>query len=177
MAETRVWPSGETITREQAAEAGIEWSVVSLYTEPFEDEPFIARLHRIVGDITLADNFSVLIEQDREVADGRFYFQIQCWRMDVITGEMGFGYGGKAYLSEHATDSELVQTIFGLYKGYWEHEARESFQWRGRRVFGPHIATEALWDIARRVDVRSAKHEEDRNDVQPTSTRTAGVLG
>lgn len=131
-------------------------------------ETFIARLERIRNDITLADNFSIRIERDQEVADGRYYYQIECWRMDVITGEMGFGYGGKAYLSEHATDSELVQTIFGLYKGYWEHEARESFQWRGRRVFGPHIATEALWDIARRVDVRSAKHVEDQKLVLPT---------
>lgn len=125
-------------------------------------ETFTERLERIVGDVTVAANFGVLIERDKEVPNGRFYFQIFCWRTDVITGKPGYGYGGKAYLSEHASDSELVQTIFGLYKGYWEHEARESFQWRGRRVFGPHIATEALWDVARRVDVRSARHEEDQ---------------
>lgn len=126
------------------------------------EEAFIDRLDRIVNDVTLADNFSIRIRQDEDADGGRYYFQIQCWRKDVITGEMGFGYGGKAYLSPHATDSELVQTIFGLYKGYWEHEARETFQWRGRRVFGPHISTEALWDAAPRVDVRSAKHVEDR---------------
>src|SRR6187551_2912274 len=105
---------------------------------------------------------SVSIGRDQEIPDGRFYFQIMCWRLDVITGEMGWGYGGKAYLSPHATDSELVQTVFGLYRAYWEHEARETFVWRERRVFGPHIATEALWDVAQRVDVRSAKHVEDR---------------
>ena len=126
-------------------------------------ETFIARLERIKDEITLADNFDVKIARDQEVDAGRYYFQIVCWRVDVITGEPGYGYGGKAYLSEHASDSELVQTIFGLYKGYWEHEARESFQWRGRRVFGPHIATEALWDVARRVDVRSARHVEDND--------------
>lgn len=129
-------------------------------------ESFLQRLDRIRDDVTLADNFAVVIGQDQEIPDGRFYYQIRCWRVDVITGEWGYGYGGKAYLSRSATDSELVQTIFGLYKGYWEHEARESFQWRGRRVFGPHIATEALWDIARRVDVRSAKHVEDRPEEQ-----------
>jgi len=124
-------------------------------------EEFIDRLNRIVDDIELAEHFAVVIGKDPDNEPGRFYFQIQCWRKDVITGEMGFGYGGKAYLSPHASDSELVQTVFGLYKGYWEHEARESFQWRGRRVFGPHIATEALWEVARKVDVRSAKHLED----------------
>ena len=121
---------------------------------------FRDRLNKTVADIELGMNCNVHIGLD---PDGeRYYFQIRCYRQDVITGEMGFGYGGKAYLSPHATDSELVQTVFGLYKGYWEHEARETFKWRDRRVFGPHISTEALWEVARRVDVRSANHEEDR---------------
>lgn len=126
-----------------------------------ERTEFYDRLFRLAEDVQLAEHFRIIIGQDEEVPGGRYYFQIQCYRRDAITGEMGIGRGGKAYLSPHATDSELVQTIFGLYKGYWEHEARETFQWRGRRVFGPHIATEALWDVARRVDVRSAKHVED----------------
>lgn len=121
-------------------------------------ETFTDRLERIKGEIELADEFTLRIGLD----ETRYFFQITCYCKDVITGDMHLGFGGKAYLSPHATDSELVQTIFGLYKGYWEHEARETFQWRGRRVFGPHIATEALWEIARRVDVRSARHVEDR---------------
>ena len=125
-------------------------------------EEFLERLDRIVEEIRLADDFTITIGRDQEVTEGRFYFQIRCWRKDAITGDMGFGTGGKAYLSEHATDSELVQTIFGLYKAYWEHEARETFAWKGRRIFGPHISSEALWDVARRVDVRSAQHVEDR---------------
>lgn len=126
------------------------------------DETFVDRINRIAGDIELAENYSIHIGVDAEVSNGRFFYQIRCWRKDVITGEMGTGFGGKAYLSEHATDSELVQTIFGLYKGYWEHEARETFQYKGRRVYGPHIDVEAQWEVARRVDVRSAQHIEDR---------------
>jgi hypothetical protein len=118
---------------------------------------FKERLEAIVADIELAENFSVVVERDQEVPNGRFYFQIACLRKDSFTGEMGMGYGGKAYLSPHSSDSELVQTVFGLYKGYWEHESRESFKWRGRRVFGPHISTEALWEVARRVDIRKKK--------------------
>lgn len=127
------------------------------------DKDFLTRLERIRDDVELAENFSVRIDRDEidlgegAAVWGRYYFQITYWRKDVITGEMGYGYGGKAYLSEHASDSELVQTIFGLYKGYWEHEARETFKWRGRRVFGPHISTEALWEVAKRVDVRAKK--------------------
>jgi len=36
MVETRVWADGETITREQAKEEGLDWNVVCLYTDPVE---------------------------------------------------------------------------------------------------------------------------------------------
>jgi hypothetical protein len=125
------------------------------------NEEFIDRLIRIADDIELGMECTIRIGRDEEIPEGRYYFQIECVRRDAITGEMGVGRGGKAYLSQYATDNELVQTVFGLYKSYWEHEARETFTWRGRRVFGPHIDTAALWEIARRVDVRSAQHQED----------------
>ena len=122
-------------------------------------EFFDARLASIVADIELGMECEVRLGVSEE---GRRFVQIKCWRRDVITDEYDWGYGGKAYPSEYASDSEIVQMIFGLYKGYWEHEARETFVWRDRRVFGPHISTEALWSVARKVDVRSQKHVEDR---------------
>lgn len=121
---------------------------------------FKTRLEYIAADIELAHNFSIQIGQDKEVLGGRFYYQIAFWRQDVITGEWGTGYGGKAYLSPHASDSELIQTIFSLYKGYWEHEARETFKWKGRRIFGPHISAAALWQVARQVDLRQEKEDQ-----------------
>ena len=117
-------------------------------------ELFHDRLARIAGEIELGMSCTLMIGRDEEMPNGRFYFQVKCWRPDAFTGEGGFGYGGKAYLSEYASDNELIQTVFGLYKGYWEHEARETFKWRERRVFGPHIDTAALWEVARRVDIR-----------------------
>jgi len=134
-----------------------------------EVNAFRERLHGIAAAISLGMQCSVLIGHDDEHTPGRFYFQIKCYRQDVITGLMGYGYGGKAYLSPHASDSELIQTVFGLYKGYWEHEARETFlltnaEGESRRPFGPHIDTWALFEVARRVDVRSARHVEDRNN-------------
>ena len=122
---------------------------------------FLDRLLCIKDEIKLGLDCSLLVERDRAVPGGRYYFQIQAWRRDAITGELGMGFGGKAYLSEYATDSELIQIAFGLYKSYWEHEARETFKWRDRRVFGPHIATEALWEVANRVEVRAERKKED----------------
>jgi hypothetical protein len=125
-------------------------------------QSFLDRLNQLVSRVKLGMSCFVVIGQDEEIPNGRYYFQIKCWRMDVITKEMGWGFGGKAYLSPHMTDSELFQVIIGLYKGYWEHEARENFEIDGLRPYGPHISTDALLSVARKVDVRSAKHVEDR---------------
>lgn len=117
------------------------------------------------GRIAYRGNMRKALEAARKVQPPRYYFQIRCWREDAITpGVFDWGYGGKAYLSPHASNNELVQIIFGLYKGYNEHEARETFQWRGRRVFGPHIRTDALWDVARKVELRSAMHVDDKEE-------------
>lgn len=123
-------------------------------------DDFKIRLIDIAEDIKLAENFNIIVSNEgapvvpgqKGDEGGMYYYQIQCWRRDVVTGAWGFGYGGKAYVNEHSTDSELIQTIFGLYKGYWEHEARETFEWRGRRVFGPHMDIRAVWDVANVTD-------------------------
>ena len=108
-------------------------------------------LDQIVSDISLPENFLLMSRISRE---GRYYLQIACWRPDTITQEMGWGYGGRGYLSEHMVKSEVVQLAFGLYKGYLEHEARESFKYRGRRVYGPHINVDALWEASTHIEVR-----------------------
>lgn len=110
------------------------------------------RLHRLVGEMSLPENFRVVIGQDPLVDGGKFYLQVAAQRIDVITGEMGEGRGGKSRPSVHACDSEIVGATFGLYKSYVEHEARETFEFVGRRVFGPHIDVWALWEAAAPLD-------------------------
>lgn len=136
-----------------------------IHTPTAEDADFLERLMELASRVKLGMECKIKIGRDHETPNGRFYFQIACWRMDVITKIENWGYGGKAYLSHHMTDSELFQIMFGLYKGYWEHEARENFEIDGVRPFGPHISTEALISVARKVDVRSAQHVEDRDVV------------
>jgi len=126
--------------------------VITVSSTP--DGEFVKRLNAIMVDVDLGMDCRLLVGHDDENIPGRYYFQIECLRRDVITDEMGYGYGGKAYLSPYMTDSELVQIAFGLYKGYWEHEARENFQWRKRRVFGPHMDVNAVWEVSQRIDIR-----------------------
>ena len=82
------------------------------------------------------------------------FLQVQCYRPDTFTGEMEWGSGGKAYISEFATNSEIFQTMLGLAKGYDEHEVRESFLVDGKRPYGPHIDVEMLIAVSERYDAR-----------------------
>jgi hypothetical protein len=130
---------------------------------------FRERLEKVAGEIGLPENMRLIVEVDQADPEGRFYMQIECDRPDTYTGLMGVGRGGKSYLSPWMTDSEIVRRAFGLLLAYVEHEAREGFMWRGRRVFGPHIHVEALWSVAGVLDVRLPiqQHEEKR---RPMST-------
>lgn len=127
-------------------------------------QALVDKLWRILGAIELAENFSLRIGVDEKVPApyGAIFIQVRCWRRDVITGKWGFGWGGKATVSPFQTESEIVGMAFGLYKSYFEHEARETFKFEDRRIFGPHIDIRALHSVARKVDVRSAQHTTDK---------------
>lgn len=104
----------------------------------------------------------LVLLKDQKDAEGRWYYQVHCKRPDAYTGEVGWGYGGKAYLSPHANEAELVRTAFALFKAYDEHEVREGFRWKGRAIFGPHISVEALWEASEHLDFRNQDEEGDR---------------
>jgi hypothetical protein len=124
--------------------------------EDHEDDPMWSDLfQRVQVEISLPENMRLLLKPDQAVEGGRWYYQIECDRPDTLTGIMGTGRGGKAYLTPHMPAGELAQIAFGLGKGYTEHEFREAFKWRGRRIFGPHIDPEALWGIAERTTYRA----------------------
>lgn len=117
----------------------------TLWSPLFED---------VQHEVCYKPGYRLLLKPDTPEMGSRWYFQVEADRVDAITGQPGVGRGGKAYLSPHACRSELVQTAFGLFKAYEEHEAREFFKYRGRRVFGPHLHVEALWAIAEMTEVR-----------------------
>ncbi len=64
--------------------------------------------------------------------------------------------GRKWYMSPFMTDGEILQTIFKAIMTFEEHEIRENFTYKGRRIFGPHQSIEDLVTITEdyRVDER-----------------------
>ncbi len=63
--------------------------------------------------------------------------------------------GRKWLLSQHMTEGEVVQTALMACLAAEEHEAREAFRYKGKALFGPHLAVEALLANADEVAVRT----------------------
>lgn len=51
-------------------------------------------------------------------------------------------------LSRHAVKDEVVLTAFKSVLTAVEHETRELFLYRGRRILGPHMNVDILWEVA-----------------------------
>ncbi len=86
--------------------------------------------------------------------DGRMFLQIRFWEIDNDTGKLSLQHCRKWVLSEHMTKSEIVLTAWKAVQAAVEHEARETFLYKGRRVFGPHIDLDAMWAISTNLDAR-----------------------
>ena len=88
--------------------------------------------------------------------DGALFLQGDYNEPDAYSGDPAIQKTRKWILSEHMTPSEFVQTVFKAVMTSYEHRVRESFLFRGRRVFGPHFDVFELWKIAESTDVRKA---------------------
>jgi hypothetical protein len=130
------------------------------------DAALLDRIQALTDEIELRPGYRLRVQGDHRGV----FIQIQCWRPDTTTNVYDWGYGGKYYVSQYAIDSEIISACYGLYEGYDRHECRESFKWRGRRIFGPHIDVQALWTVAETLDVRPAPpiiQEDIRDDRDP----------
>jgi hypothetical protein len=73
---------------------------------------------------------------------GRLWLQVAFSAPDNDTDDRAWltqQHGRKWLLSEHMTDSEVVQTAFKAVLAAEEHEARETFLVDGVAVLGPHF--------------------------------------
>ena len=61
----------------------------------------------------------------------------------------------KWYLSEHMTESEIVQTALAAAIMAEEHETREAFTYMGKHIFNPHISLAAMLQACESLEVRA----------------------
>lgn len=62
-------------------------------------------------------------------------------------------YCRRWFLSEKMSVSDVVRTAFMATLAAEEHEARERFTYRGKRIFGPHYDVDRLVEIAVRENL------------------------
>ncbi len=79
--------------------------------------------------------------------DAHIYLQAEFHSPCTNTGQLTLQKTRKWQLSEHMTESELIQTAFKCVLTALEHEAREQFTYKGRAVYGPHFDVNALIDL------------------------------
>lgn len=78
----------------------------------------------------------------REGPDAHSYLQ---W---LFLADRAMQYSRKWILSPHMTKSELVSTAFKAAISAEEHECREEFRYKGKKIFGPHFDVDKLAEIA-----------------------------
>jgi hypothetical protein len=78
---------------------------------------------------------------------GSLYLQAEFNSPCSQTGKLTLQKTRKWQLSEHMTESELIQTAFKCVQTAIEHEAREQFKYKGRAVYGPHFDVRALMEL------------------------------
>jgi hypothetical protein len=71
--------------------------------------------------------------------------------------------GRKWYLSPYMTKSEVVLTALKAVLTAEEHEARERFRYKGRRIAGPHLDVDALADMAGSLNNLDLRSEAETN--------------
>ena len=102
-----------------------------------------ATLEDIVARVSFMDRrFRVL-----EKGDG-FLLQLEYEEACVETGELRTQRARKWYVSPHATETEVVETLFAACQRSMLHVTAEHFTYQGRRVFSPHFRIEDRLELA-----------------------------
>jgi hypothetical protein len=83
---------------------------------------------------------------------GGFLLQVRGYIMDNNTQTHSLQSGGKYYISSHAIDDEVVATLWKATQDFIIHEARETFQYKGQKIYGPHFKVDALRKLAAITD-------------------------
>lgn len=68
-------------------------------------------------------------------------------RKDTHHDTLERGYGGKNIFPHTYSVDNVIKRFFVAARDYSEHEVREAFKWRGKRVLSPHMPLETLWEV------------------------------
>jgi hypothetical protein len=104
-------------------------------------------LCRIIADISIFDRCFEI----NDCADGGWYVQVTYYEADVDTGATALQKSRKWLVEPSATESDVVRTAYAAVTRSYAHVVSEHFTYRGKRVFGPHVAIDALVEACGRT--------------------------
>lgn len=108
------------------------------------------QVHETVCNISYKPGWTLLM-----LHDPRPYLQWSFMAPDYTDGDKPTAWKSrKWYLSPFMTESEVVQTALAAALMAEEHEAREAFAYKGKRLFNPHISIEAMLSVCDQLEVR-----------------------
>lgn len=110
------------------------------------------RVRQITNQITLPDALQLRVADHPE---GRTFLQIYKEGICNRTQEPYREGGRKWDVSAHATESEIVLTVFKACMTFVEHEYREQFKYKGYCILDPHTSVDALIVACHHKDVRN----------------------
>lgn len=96
-----------------------------------------------------ANPFNVSYEFDLELRGEVLLMSATYFENDINTGIPEKQRTRKWFVSEHATESEIVQTALKCILTSAEHNVREHFSYCGMPVFGPHINVQKVLSLVR----------------------------
>jgi len=96
---------------------------------------------------------------DLRFYSGRPYLRVRFAGPCSTTGRFQEWEGRKWFLSSPTSKSEIVQTAFKAVITALEHEARETFRYKGEAIFGPHFDCDLLVELCKRSDALDARHD------------------
>lgn len=120
----------------------------------------VNQIKAVLADINYK-NWWFIVEQK----DEGFYLQVAFMGPDSDNPtRVEEQHGRKWLISRFMTKNELIQTAFKAILTAEEHEVRENFLYKGRRILGPHIDVDALWNACTQLDVRNEMHNTENED-------------
>ncbi len=99
-----------------------------------------------------------------DMADG-WYLQVRFVDKDIHTGELEQQSCRKFYISSHSIPDEVIRTAYRAVMAAVRHEAEETFTYKGKNIFGPHLSVERLVEIADDRNFREDKRKQSMGEM------------
>lgn len=108
-----------------------------------------------------------------EETPGGFHLWLSGLEPDSYTGKMEVQESRRWFISNKCTPSDVVRTAFKATATWAEHEARETFKYKGARVFSPHFDLNKV--AARRLESDIDENIEENVPSMPAPNMVPSV--